>query len=54
MTKQPRAASCPLWVLATAKPTHLHPDGLSSTTICITGWYAKTSLYHILSQAVPI
>jgi hypothetical protein len=23
-------------------------------TICTTSWYAKTSLYHILSQVVPI
>jgi hypothetical protein len=54
MTKPPRAPSCALWVLATIKLTHLQPDGLSSNTICATGWYNKTSLYHILSQAVSI
>jgi hypothetical protein len=54
MTKPPRAPSCALWVLATTKPTHLQQDGLSSNTIHTTGWYAESSLYHILSQAVPI
>jgi hypothetical protein len=53
-TKSLRAPSCALWVLSTTKPTHLQLDGLSSNTIHTTGWYAKTSLYHILSQAVPI
>jgi hypothetical protein len=53
-TKQPRAPSCALWVLATTKPAHLQPDGLSSNIIRTTDWHAKTSLYHILSQAVPI
>jgi hypothetical protein len=48
-TKPPRAPSCALWVLATTKPTHLQPDGLSSNTIRTTDWHAKTSLYHILS-----
>jgi hypothetical protein len=31
MTEPPRGPSCALWVLATTKPTHLQPDGLSST-----------------------
>jgi hypothetical protein len=53
-TKPPRAPYYALWVLATTKPTQLQPDRLSSNTICTTSWYAKTSLYHILSQAVPI
>jgi hypothetical protein len=53
-TKRPRAPSCDLWVLATTKPTHLQPDRLSSNTIRTAGCYAKTSPYHILSQAVPI
>jgi hypothetical protein len=41
-------------VLATTKLTHLQPDGLNSNTICTTDWYAKTILYHILSQVVLI
>jgi hypothetical protein len=53
-TKPPRAPSCAFWLLATTKPTHLQLDGLSSNTIRTTGWYAKTSPYQILSQAVPI
>jgi hypothetical protein len=53
-TKPRRAPSCALWVLATTKPTHLQPDGLSSNTIHTAGWYAKTSPYHILSLAIPI
>jgi hypothetical protein len=36
-TKPPRAPSCALCVLATTKPTHLQPDGLSSNTIRTTG-----------------
>jgi hypothetical protein len=54
ITKPPRAPSCAIWVLATTKPTHLQPDGLSSNTIRTTSWHAKTSPYHILSQAIPI
>jgi hypothetical protein len=54
-TKPPRAPSCAIRVLAiTASPTHLQLDGLSYNSILATDWYAKTSLYHILSQAVPI
>jgi hypothetical protein len=53
-TKPPRAPSCALWVLATTKPTYLQPDGLSSNTIRTTDWHTKTSLYHILSQPIPI
>jgi hypothetical protein len=54
-TKAPRVPSCALWVLdIAALPTHLQQDRLSSNSICTTGWYAKTSLYHILSQIVPI
>jgi hypothetical protein len=54
MTKLPRAPSCVLWGLATTKPTHLQLDGLCSNTIHTTGWYVKTSLYHIVSQVIPI
>jgi hypothetical protein len=54
-TKPLRPTSCALWVLAIASsPTHLQPDRLSSNSICTTNWYVKTSLYHILSQVVPI
>jgi hypothetical protein len=45
MTKQLRAPSCALWVLATTKPTHLQPDGLCSNTIRTVDWYVETSLY---------
>jgi hypothetical protein len=53
-TKPPRATYCALWVLATTKPTHLQPDRLNSNRIRTTDWYAKTSLYHLLSQTIPI
>jgi hypothetical protein len=57
--------SCALWVSAIAAlPTPSHdstivaslniPAVLPSQLPHIAGWYAKTSLYHILRQVVPI
>jgi hypothetical protein len=31
-----------------------HPSGLPSQLPRIAGWYAKTRLYHVLRQAIPI
>jgi hypothetical protein len=55
-TNPPRATSCTIWVLAISSSPHISNkiDPKSYKSICTTGCYAKTSLYHILSHAIPV
>jgi hypothetical protein len=61
----PEAPSCALWVPAViAVPTPPHGSAIAASTnipavlpsqlLRTASWYAKTRLYHILCQAIPI
>jgi hypothetical protein len=61
----PEAPSCALWVPTISAVLRLShrsaiaaslniPAVLPSQLLCTTSWYAKTRLYHILCQVVPI
>jgi hypothetical protein len=61
----PKAPSCAIWVpVIKVVPTPSHGPAIAASPNILavlpsqlpraTGWYAKTKLYHILCQAIPI